>query len=103
MKKTFYEIVYNLVRKIPKGKVTTYGEIARKIGDKKYARAVGNALHNNPYFGDVPCHRVVNREGKLAENFAFKSLKSQKSMLEAEGVEICDNKVDLTKYLFKFD
>ena len=97
-----YESIYKIVTQIPKGKVTTYGEIALILGNIKLARVVGYALHKNPYFGKVPCHRVVNRFGKLAPNFAFGSIDAQKAMLIAEGVEVKDNKVDLTKYLYKF-
>lgn len=97
-----YESIYKIVTQIPKGKVTTYGEIALVLGNIKLARVVGYALHKNPYFGKVPCHRVVNRFGKLAQNFAFGSIDAQKAMLTAEGVEVKDNKVDLTKYLYKF-
>ena len=97
-----YESIYKIVTQIPKGKVTTYGEIALVLGNIKLARVVGYALHKNPYFGKVPCHRVVNRFGKLAQNFAFGSIDAQKAMLIAEGVEVKDNKVDLTKYLYKF-
>ena len=97
-----YESIYTIVTQIPKGKVTTYGEIALVLGNIKLARVVGYALHKNPYFGKVPCHRVVNRFGKLAQNFAFGSIDAQKAMLMAESVEVKDNKVDLTKYLYKF-
>lgn len=97
-----YESIYKIVTQIPKGKVTTYGEIALVLGNIKLARVVGYALHKNPYFGKVPCHRVVNRFGQLAPNFAFGSIDAQKTMLTAEGVEVKDNKVDLTKYLYKF-
>ncbi len=97
-----YESIYKIVTQIPKGKVTTYGEIALVLGNIKLARVVGYALHKNPYFGKVPCHRVVNRFGHLAQNFAFGSIDAQKAMLTAEGVEVKDNKVDLTKYLYKF-
>ena len=57
--------VYNAVKKVPRGFVTTYGDIARYLGNRGLARAVGNALHKNPYEGIVPCHRVVGSGGKL--------------------------------------
>ena len=98
----FYERVYELVRKIPKGKVSTYGEIAKAMGSVRYSRAVGYALHSNPYFGEVPCHRVVNRFGELAKSFAFGSVEVQKNLLEKEGVVVKDYAVDLKKYLFYF-
>ena len=102
MENDFYEKVYQLVKLIPFGKVTTYGEVARAAGNPGASRVVGWALHVNPYFGQVPCHRVVNREGKLAEGFAFGGSKAQKHMLEDEGVEVIKNKVDLKKYGFYF-
>lgn len=95
----FFERVYNAVRQIPKGKVATYGDIARIIGSPRSSRQVGWALHCNPYFGDVPCHRVIFRDGRLARGFAFGGVEVQKAMLEAEGVEVSDDcVVDLEKY-----
>lgn len=98
MKNAHYEKVYELVRKIPKGKVTTYGIIGKKLNMSP--RVVGQALHANPYEGDVPCHRVVNRDGRIAPNFAFGGLDIQKKLLESEGVGFKDDKhLDLSKYL----
>lgn len=95
MKNLHYEKVYELVRKIPKGKVTTYGIIGKKL--HMSPRVVGQALHANPYEGDVPCHRVVNREGRIAPNFAFGGKDIQRKLLESEGVEFKDNlHADLT-------
>lgn len=95
----FFELVYNAVRQIPKGKVATYGDIARMVGSPRSARQVGWALHCNPYYGDVPCHRVIFRDGKLTNGFAFGGVEVQKAMLEAEGVEVSDGcVVDLEKY-----
>ena len=85
----FFEQVYDVVKKIPVGKVTTYGEIARVLGTKD-ARRVGHALHSNPYEGMVPCHRVVSKLGKLAPNFAFDGETEQRSRLLAEGVVFVD-------------
>ena len=67
----FYEKVYEYLLSVPKGKVVTYGMIARAIGHPRASRQVGNALHHNPRPGIIPCHRVVNREGRLAPAFAF--------------------------------
>ena len=67
----FFENVYEAVQLIPRGKVATYGQIARMIGAPRSSRAVGYALHANPRPGVIPCHRVVNREGRLAPAFAF--------------------------------
>lgn len=94
-----FEKVYTLVRKIPKGKVTTYGIIGKKLSMSP--RTVGQALHTNPYEGDVPCHRVVNRNGRIAPNFAFGGLSIQKKLLEAEGITFTDDtSLDLKKFLF---
>ncbi len=96
-----YEKVYALVRKIPQGKVTTYGTIAKKLSMSP--RTIGQVLHANPYEGDVPCHRVVNRDGRIAPNFAFGGLDIQRKLLESEGVKFKDEKhVDLSKQLFTF-
>ena len=94
---TFDESVYEYVLRIPKGRVTTYGMIARAIGRSRAARQVGQALHRNPYFGKVPCHRVVNREGRLAPAFAFGGQDVQARMLEDEGVEVVNGYVNINK------
>lgn len=94
----FFEKVYKIVRKIPKGKVTTYGEIARALSTKD-ARKVGFALHANSD-PKTPCHRVVNKDGRLAPNFAFAGEKEQKRRLMQEGVGFIKGKVDLKKHLW---
>ncbi|MEK7112043.1 MAG: methylated-DNA--[protein]-cysteine S-methyltransferase [Patescibacteria group bacterium] len=95
---SFFADVYQVVRKVPRGKVTTYGEIARVLGTKD-ARKVGWALHanNDP---KTPCHRVVDREGKLAPNFAFDGEVEQKRRLLSEGVSFKGKHVNLKKHLF---
>lgn len=96
----FFEKVYEAVKKIPKGKVATYGQIAHAVGAPRAARQVGWALHVNPEPGIIPCHRVVNRMGRLAPAFAFGGEKTHASLLRAEGVEVSEEYiVDLTKYL----
>ncbi len=90
--------IYEAVKKIPKGSVATYGRVAEMAGDKKMARAVGNALHKNPEPGVIPCHRVVNSKGELAGEFAFGGAGAQAKLLMEEGVEVVDGKVDLKKY-----
>lgn len=97
----FDEQVYQTVKLIPKGAVATYGQIALMSGHRGAARAVGNALHVNPYFGEVPCHRVVNAQGRLAPSFAFGGSDAQKRMLEREGVVVRGNRVDLEKYQWR--
>lgn len=90
--------IYEAVRRIPRGKVATYGQVAKEAGNEKMSRAVGNALHKNPDPSTIPCHRVVNSKGELAEAFVFGGVNIQKERLEKEGVEVIDNKVDLSKY-----
>lgn len=101
-KESFNERCYALLRKVPRGKVTTYKAIASAINTKAY-RAVGNAMNKNPYSfpeGDVPCHRVVGSDGSMT-GFAS-GIKNKIKMLKAEGIEIQNNKLDLKKYEFKF-
>ena len=94
-----FEKIYEVVRQIPEGKVCTYGRVALLAGNPRWARVVGYALHVNPEFGKIPCHRVVNRDGRPAPGFAFGGPGVQRAMLENEGVEFTkDGLVDLTKY-----
>ena len=101
--KTFNERCYKILRKVPKGKLTTYKAIAVKLKSKAY-RAVGRAMNKNPYGfssgGDVPCHRVVGSNGDLV-GFAS-GLKKKTEMLRKEGIKVRNGKVDLRKYGFKF-
>jgi O-6-methylguanine DNA methyltransferase len=90
--------IYEAVKKIPKGRVATYGQVAELAGDKKMARAVGNALHKNPDPDSIPCYRVVNAKGELAGAFAFGGPDAQAKLLEADGIEVIGGKVDLEKY-----
>ncbi len=120
----FKSKVYQLVRGVPEGKVTTYGEVARVLGKPRWARQVGWVLHQNKN-PDVPCHRVVDRNGRLAPNFggpslfsfgrldpsksrkagrsgAFNGAGEQRRRLEVEGVEFADEMhVDLGKSLWQ--
>lgn len=95
---SLFERVYEYVKTVPRGKVVTYGQVAAAIGAPCCARQVGWALHVNPEPGVIPCHRVVNREGRLAPAFAFGGEAVQASLLEAEGVEVVGGYVDLNKY-----
>lgn len=95
---SFYDKVYAVVRQIPPGKVASYGQVAALAGSPRASRVVGYALHINPMPGVVPCHRVVNREGRLAPGFAFGGLDEQRLLLEAEGVEVTDGYVDMSVY-----
>ncbi|MBR3933475.1 MAG: MGMT family protein [Clostridia bacterium] len=99
---TTFEKIYEVVCRIPVGKVATYGQVALLAGNPNWSRVVGYALHKNPAFGVIPCHRVVNREGKTAESFAFGGGDIQRQMLEADGVIFeCDGHIDLNKYIWK--
>ena len=95
--------VYSYLLTIPRGKVVTYGQIAAHLGNRKLARVVGNILHANPQPHRYPCYKVVNAQGKLAENFAFGGIAAQARLLEAEGIAVVDGKVNLTKYGIKKD
>lgn len=99
MEQSFFNAVYEALKQVPKGKVITYGEIARLIGAPRCARQVGWALHNNPEPIKIPCHRVVFADGSLSKGFAFGGIDAQKALLESEGVQVSqDYKVDLKKY-----
>ena len=96
--KSFNERCYQILKKVPKGKITTYKEIARKLNTKAY-RAVGNAMNKN-YSPLVPCHRVVKANGFVG-GFA-KGTGTKEKMLKKEGIEIKKGKINLKKYLYKF-
>ena len=97
----FYSKVYYWTKKIPKGKVATYGLIAILCKSPNASRVVGNALHHNPNPPEIPCHRVVNRDGCLAKKFGDGGKDVQKERLENEGVFVDENfKVELSKYLW---
>ena len=95
--------IYEAVKRIPYGHVATYAQVAEMAGDRKMARAVGNALHRNPNPDNIPCFRVVNSKGELAGEFAFGGAGAQAKLLEAEGIEVIDGRVDLKKYQMKND
>ena len=90
--------IYEAVKQIPKGKVATYGRIAELAGDRKMARAVGNALHKNPEPDGIPCFRVVNAKGECSGSFAFGGPDEQAKRLREDGIEVVNNRVDLEKY-----
>lgn len=90
--------IYEAVKRIPKGKVASYGKIAEMAGDKKLARAVGNALHKNTDPENIPCYRVVNAKGELSAAYAFGGREAQKKLLEDDGIEVINGRVDLLKY-----
>lgn len=98
---TAYEKVYKLTQQIPKGKVTTYGIIGKKLGISP--RYVGRILHENPSEKTTPCHRIVTANGRIAPGFAFGGLGEQRKRLENEGVTFKnETHVDLIKHLYSF-
>ena len=91
--------VYAILKTIPAGKIMTYGQVAERLGNKNLARTVGNILHDNPDPTNIPCHRVVNAKGKVAEHYAFGGADAQRTKLEAEGIVFEQNgRIDLKKY-----
>lgn len=96
-----FEKIYSVVKRIPKGKVATYGQIALLAGNVHWSRVVGYALHVNPDPENIPCFRVVNRNGEVSSAFAFGGENMQISLLQADGVEVKNGKVDLEKYRWR--
>lgn len=100
--KTVFERIYEEVKRIPRGKVATYGQIALYAGNPRWARVVGYALHSNPDPDSIPCYRVVNREGRVSRAFAFGGENMQIIMLRGDGIEVSDDGiVNLDKYLWR--
>lgn len=99
--KNSYEKIYDIVKQIPRGTVATYGQVAALAGNKRWARVVGYALHVNPDPEGIPCYRVVNREERVSEAFAFGGENRQIGLLEADGIEVKDGCVDLSKYQWR--
>jgi len=97
----FFQHVYELVAKIPEGKVATYGQIAALLGKPRSSKIVGWALHSTPSKLKLPCHRVVNRFGTLAPDSIFGGIEIQRSILESEGITFnSDGRVNLKKHLW---
>ncbi len=96
-----FDKIYEQVRRIPRGKVATYGQIATLAGNPHWSQIVGYALHSNPAPGVIPCHRVVNRFGGTAAAFAFGGEDRQRALLEQEGIAFrADGTVDLARCLW---
>lgn len=95
------QAIYDFLTTIPDGKVVTYGQIGEHFGNRHYARAIGNILHENPNGTKYPCYKVVNSKGKLAEHYAFGGLEAQRQKLLADGIEVKNNRVDLEKYRYQ--
>ncbi len=100
-KKSSFDLIYDVVKQIPRGKVATYGQVAALAGNKRWARVVGYALHANPDESGIPCYRVVNREGRVSDAFAFGGRNVQIERLEADGIPCPDGYVDLEKYQWR--
>lgn len=99
MSRGVFEEIYRQVKRIPKGRVATYGQIATLAGNPRWARVVGYALHVNPDPKTIKCHRVVNRMGGLTDAFAFGGKEAHAQLLRDEGIEVReDYTIDLKKY-----
>lgn len=96
-----YDLIYKTVKKIPRGRVATYGQIAELAGLEGHARQVGYALHNLPGASDVPWHRVINAKGEISPRSAGDSHELQRMLLEAEGVGFVGDRVDLKRFRWK--
>ena len=96
-----FQRIYDAVKKIPKGKVATYGQVARLAGNARWAHVVGFALHVNSDPEHVPCYRVVTKEGYPSKAFAFGGENMQRTLLAEEGIEFLpDGRVDMSKFLW---
>lgn len=96
-----FERIYEVVKMIPKGKVASYGMVASLAGNPRWARVVGYALHINPDPYNIPCYRVVTKDGRLSSAFAFGGINKQKQLLEDEGVVVGnDGKVDIKRFMW---
>lgn len=94
MDRSFYWKVYEIVKKIPEGKVLTYQDVARLAGSSGASRAVGTAMKNNPDKSIIPCHRIVGTDGRM-HGYSFGGEKIKIEMLKKEGVEFRESRVDL--------
>ncbi len=92
-----YEDIWEIVRRIPRGRVSTYGQIARLAGLHRRARFVGYALHNLPPGMPIPWHRVINSKGMISFPEGSASYKRQRDLLEREGIRFVEGKVDLKR------
>lgn len=93
-----FQKIYDVVRQIPKGTVATYGQVAALAGNKRWARVVGYALHVNPDPENTPCYRVVTKDGRVSEAFAFGGSNRQIELLEADGIRFRDGHVIMEEY-----
>lgn len=93
-----FERIYEVVRQIPRGKVASYGQIAALAGNRRWSLVVGYALHANPDENGIPCYRVVTKEGRVSEAFAFGGGNRQVELLKADGVGFVDGHVDMERF-----
>ncbi len=99
-----FDKIYSVVKKIPEGKVVSYGQVAMMAGNSRWSRVVGYALHSNPSPGEIPCHRVVFSDGRLSKGFAFGGEAVQRALLEGEGISFdCEGKVERGCFLEETD
>lgn len=84
---SFFKQVYEVAAQIPYGKVATYGQIAAMLGNPRGARTVGWAMQGAPEHLQLPCHRVVNKQGAMSPGYAFGGAEIQRAILESEGVQ----------------
>ena len=94
-----YQLIYDVVRQIPKGKVASYGQVAALSGNPRWSRVVGYALHVNPDPSGSPCYRVVTKDGRISDAFAFGGGNEQIALLKADGIEFVDDThVDMKRF-----
>ena len=99
--KSTFELIYDAVKKIPYGKVASYGQIAMIAGNPRWSRVVGYALHVNPDPENIPCYRVVTKDGRVSKAFAFGGENMQVHLLESEGITFLpDGRVDMDKHFW---
>ena len=96
----FNKRVVEIIKKIPVGKVATYGQIAKLAGNNKAARQISRILHSSSEKYDLPWHRVINSQGKISMR-SGDGLEMQKAMLESEGIQVIVDKIDLNKFQWK--
>ncbi len=94
-----FEKIYEVVKRIPKGRVASYGTVAAMAGNPRWSRVVGYALHSNPQPKIIPCHRVVTKNGEVSKAFAFGGENMQRLLLSEEGIEFLpDGRIDMKKH-----
>lgn len=96
-----YALIWATIKKIPKGRVATYGQVAREAGFPKQPRLAGYALHHMPANGKIPWHRVINSQGKISFPVDSEHYARQKRLLEEEGVLFLRGRVDLARYQWR--